>query len=160
MSYLYIFTGITLLLSLIANRVKTKKALKIAAKKLLNILPSFVQMLILVSVLLFLIPDHIIAKYLGESSNLTATVLGLIFGSITMMPGFIVFPLGGILLSKGVSYMTIAAFSTTLMNVGIITYPVEKQYFGVKLTILRNLISFVIAVIITLVIGIIYGEVF
>lgn len=160
MIYLYIFTAIALLLSIIADTKKTKKALKITVKKLLKILPSFVQMLVLVSILLYLVPDRVIVKYLGESSKLTGTILGLILGSITLMPGFIVFPLGGILLSKGVGYMSIAAFTTTLMNVGVLTYPVEKEYFGVKLTVLRNIVSFVIAVIITLVVGIIYGEVF
>ncbi len=38
--------------------------------------------------------------------------------------------------------MVLAAFTTTLMMVGVMTYPVEKEYFGAKVTIIRNLISF------------------
>jgi len=45
-----------------------------------------------------------------------------------------------------------------LMMVGILTYPVEKEYFGVKVTIVRNVISFGIALIIALIIGICFGE--
>ncbi len=160
MIFLYIVTLIACIFSVIADREKSIKALKVAVKKFLNILPGFLQMLIMVSVILYLIPDQIIAKYLGESSKLSGTIFGLIFGSITLMPGFIAFPLGGILLTKGVGYMSIAAFTTTLMNVGILTYPVEKEYFGVMPAILRNIISFLIAVIVTIVIGIFYGEVF
>lgn len=56
--------------------------------------------------------------------------------------------------------MNIAAFTTTLMIVGFVTFPVEKEYFGVKITVLRNVIGFFIAVIVTLVIGLFFGEVF
>ena len=160
MIYLYIFTGLAFITSLIKDLDKTKKALKIAVKKLVKILPSFVEMLILVSIILYLVPDRVIVKYLGESSQLFGLMAGLFFGSITFMPGFIAFPLSGILLERGVSYMNIAAFTTTLMLVGIITYPVEKEYLGVKVTIIRNVISFIVAIIITLMVGLFYGEVF
>lgn len=159
MIYLYIFTGIVFIASVIKDIDKTKRALKIAVKKLLKILPSFVQMLILVSIILYLVPDRVIVKYLGESSKSFGLLAGLFFGSITIMPGFIAFPLGGILVSKGVSYMNVAAFTTTLMLVGLITYPVEKEYFGIRLTIIRNIISLIVAVIITLMVGLFYGEV-
>ena len=76
-----------------------------------------------------------------------------------MMPGFIAFPLGGILLDKGVSYMNIAAFTTTLMIVGFVTFPVEKEYFGIKATIWRNIAGFIISALIAVATGVLYGEV-
>ena len=54
--------------------------------------------------------------------------------------------------------LVLAAFTTTLMMVGILTYPVEKEYFGAKVTIIRNVVSFFIALIVALVIGIFFGE--
>ncbi len=75
------------------------------------------------------------------------------------MPGFIAFPLSGILLSKGVPYMVISAFTTTLMIMGVLSYPVEKAYFGTKVTIMRNAISFCIALVVALVTGLFFGEV-
>jgi len=77
-----------------------------------------------------------------------------------MILGFIAYPLAGILIEKGVSYMVVAAFITTLMLVGIATYPVEKEYFGSKATIWRNVAGFIIAAIIAVFTGILYGEVF
>ncbi|MCK4795797.1 MAG: hypothetical protein KAT05_00370, partial [Spirochaetes bacterium] len=59
-----------------------------------------------------------------------------------------------------VAYMVVSAFTTTLMMVGILTYPIEKEYFGTKVTIIRNLISLIIAFIVAIITGIIYGEVF
>ena len=56
--------------------------------------------------------------------------------------------------------MVVAAFITTLMLVGVATYPVEKEYFGIKATIWRNAAGFIIAAIIAISTGILYGEVF
>ena len=116
-------------------------------------------MLILVSIILFLIPDEIILKYLGDENKFVGIILASFFGSITLMPGFIAFPLCGILLKKGVTYMVLSAFTTTLMMVGILTYPIEKAYFGIRVTIIRNMFSFFIAIVVALMTGIFFGEI-
>jgi len=146
------------LLSFIVNSKKTLMAIKIAVKKFVNILPAFLTMLILVSVVLFLVPDKVISNYLGNSNKFVGVTFASFFGSITLMPGFIAFPLCGILLKKGVPYMVLSAFTTTLMMVGVLTYPIEKEYFGMKVTIIRNVISFFIALIVALMTGIFFGE--
>ena len=160
MRYLYIVTVIAMVFSLVADWRRTLKAIKIAIKRFINILPAFLIMLILVSIVLFLVPDKVISRYIGSDNKLISTVLASLFGSITLMPGFIAFPLCGILLKKGVSYMVLSAFTTTLMMVGVLTYPVEKEYFGIKVTIIRNTISFLIAMIIAITTGFFFGEVF
>ncbi len=80
----------------------------------------------------FFFPDEVISNYLGHSSKSISVCLASFFGSITIMAGFIAFPLSGILLTKGVPYVVLSAFTTTLMIVGILTYPIEKKYFGQK----------------------------
>jgi len=160
MYYLYIITGLAVLISFIISRDKTLKAVKIAAKKLVNILPAFLIMLILVSIVLFLVPDKVISNYLGGNNKFIGVLLASFFGSITLMPGFIAFPLCGILLKKGVLYMVLSAFTTTLMMVGVLTYPIEKEYFGIKVTIIRNVISLFIALIVAVMTGIFFGEIF
>jgi len=160
MYYLYIITVFAILLSFIVNSKKTLTAIKIAVKKFVNILPAFLTMLILVSVVLFLVPDKAISNYLGNSNKFVGVTFASFLGSLTLMPGFIAFPLCGILLKKGVPYMVLSAFTTTLMMVGILTYPIEKEYFGMKVTIIRNVMSFFIALIVALMTGIFFGEVF
>jgi len=160
MYYLYIITGLAILISLISSREKTLKAIKIAARRFVNILPAFLIMLVLVSIVLFLVPDKVIVNYLGSSNKFLGVLFASIFGSITLMPGFIAFPLCGILLKKAVPYMVLSAFTTTLMMVGVLTYPIEKEYFGVKVTILRNVISLVIALAVAVVTGIFFREIF
>jgi len=160
MYYLYTITVFALILSFIANRKKTLMGIKIAVKKFINILPAFLTMLILVSIVLFLVPDKTISNCLGNSNKFISMIFASILGSITLMPGFIAFPLCGILLKKGVPYMVLSAFTTTLMMVGVLTYPIEKEYFGMKVTVIRNIISFFIAIIVALVTGIFFGEMF
>jgi len=158
--YLYIIAGIALLVSFAFSRERTLRAVKITVKRFITILPAFLTMIILVSIVLFLVPDEAIAHYLGGSDKFTGALFASFFGSVTLMPGFIAFPLCGILLEKGVAYMVLAAFSTTLMMVGVLTAPVEKEYLGIKVTIIRNVISFLIAIAIAVVIGISFGEIF
>ena len=160
MYYLYIVTGLAVLISFIVNREKTLKAVRIAVKRFVNILPAFLIMLILTSIVLFLVPDKVISDYLGVNNKFVGVLIASFLGSITLMPGFIAFPLCGILLKKGVLYMVLAAFTTTLMMVGVLTYPIEKAYFGVKVTIIRNTISFFIALVVAVMIGIFFGELF
>jgi len=158
MYYLYIITGLALLASFIANRERTIKAVKIAFKKLSKISPAFLSMLIVVSVILFLVPEKAILNSFGNNNKFIGVILASFIGSVTLMPGPIVYPLCGILLKKGASYMVLSAFSTTLMMVGVLTYPVEKEYFGAKITIIRNILSFFIALVIALITGILFGE--
>jgi uncharacterized membrane protein YraQ (UPF0718 family) len=160
MYVLYILTGIALVISFVINRDKTYRALKIAVRQFLNILPAFLFMLILISIALFLIPDEVITDYLGISNKYIALFVASVLGSAILMPGFIVYPLAGVLLTKGVPYMVLSGFTTTLMMVGVLTFPVEKAYLGTKVTIIRNIISFFIALIVAVITGIVFGEIF
>lgn len=159
MYHLYFITGIAVIISFIANRKKTVKAARIAFKRFTTILPAFLMMLMLISIVLFLLPEKVIVGYLGTHNTFSGLLVASVFGSLTIMPGFIAFPLCGILLEQGVAYMVLSAFTTTLMMVGVLTYPVERQYLGTKVTILRNAIGFVIAIVVAIVTGIVFGEV-
>ena len=155
---LYYIAGFAVLISFFTDREKTFKGLKIGWKKFSKILGTYLKLLIILSFIL-LISDQFIINYLGGQAPFIGMIMGLIIGSITMMPGFIAYPLAGILVSKGVNYMVVAAFITTLMLVGVATYPVEKEYFGIKATIWRNIAGFIISAMIAVATGVLYGEV-
>ncbi|NOR44542.1 MAG: hypothetical protein GQ534_03065 [Candidatus Delongbacteria bacterium] len=159
MIILYIITAILLLVSFFKSPQKTKMALKKAWKKFSKIVLPFLIMLMLVSIVFFLVPEDVIMKYMNDESKWFSIFLATMFGSISVLPGFVAYPLSGLLLEKGLSYMAISAFTTTLMMVGIITFPIEKAYLGVKVTILRNIISLFIALITAVATGLIYGEI-
>ncbi len=159
MYYLIIISGLALAISFFFSRENTFRAVKIAVRRFINILPVFLIMLILVSVVLFFVPDETIIRYLGTDNPFSSFVFAALIGSVTIMPGFIAFPLCGILLDMGVQYMVLSAFTTTLMMVGVLTFPVERAYLGAKVAVVRNVISFFIAIIVALVTGIIFREI-
>ena len=158
--FLYVVTGLALVISLIVSRERTLLSLRIAARRFINILPAFLIMLILVSVVLSLVSDEIITRYLGIDNKYAAVLFASVLGSVTIMPGFIAFPLAGVLLTKGVPYMVLSAFTTTLMMVGVLTFPIEKAYLGTRVAIIRNGLSFLIALVIAFITGIFFGEIF
>ncbi|WP_018248696.1 permease [Orenia marismortui] len=141
------------------DRDKTIKGLKLGFKKLTKNLAVFLNMIILVAISLYFISDELIINYLGNGNYLLSLVFAILVGSISFMPGFIAFPLAGVLLDKGVSYTVLASFTTTMMMVGILTYPIEKEFFGHKVAITRNLVGLVIALIVSAIVAMVYGEV-
>ena len=147
-----------MLASTIASRRKTLAALKIAVKRFAGILPMFAVMLILFAVVMTLLPEEVVVDLLGKNSGWRGIVTATVLGSVTLMPGFIAFPLCGALLNEGASYMVLSAFTTTLMTVGILTYPLERQYLGRNVTLVRNAVALVIAVIVAVATGIVFGE--
>lgn len=155
MNYIYILTIIAVIISFILDRKKTISAFMIGMKKLWKITPPFISILITVSIVLYLIPNDVIIKYLGTDDSFFGVIIASIIGSVTVMPGPISYPLCGILVDEGVSYSVIAAFSSSLMLVGILSFPIEKLYFGKKFAIMRNIISFVIALIIAFIFSLI-----
>lgn len=158
MNFILPLTIILFLLSFLKDREKSLKALIIAWKKFSKIFPAFIMMIIITSISLALLPEEVITKALDNENKFISLLLASSIGSVTMMPGFITFPLAGVLLKKGVTYMVLSAFTTTLMMVGVLTYPLEKAYFGAKVTIIRNLAGLVIALTISIVTGLFYGE--
>jgi uncharacterized membrane protein YraQ (UPF0718 family) len=157
---IYIITVFAVVASLLADRGKTVKSLQVAGRKMLKITPAFLMMTVLVSIALYLVPDETISRYLGHEDKVLGLVIAYALGSVSLMPGFIAFPLCGMLLEKGVPYMTLSGFSTTLMMVGVLTFSVERAYLGTKVAVLRNLIYLVIAVVVTIITGLCFGELF
>lgn len=155
---LYIVTAVALVASVVASRTKTWAALKLAATRFAKILPAFLTMLVLFSVGMTLLPREVITRLLGAESGWVGVAIAAAAGSVTLMPGFIAFPLCGALLEQGVRYMVLAAFSTALMTVGVLTYPLERQYFGRNVTLVRNAVSLLIALIVAVVMGLVFGE--
>ncbi len=153
--FLYGLAGIGLLMSFIKDRNKTKMALKKAWKSLENILPQFLSILIIIGLALTVLSPETITNLLGTSSGIWGVLGAAIIGSITLVPGFIAFPLAAALLKNGAGYMQIAAFISTLMMVGVVTLPLEIKTFGKRATIIRNISAFVFSLLAAFVIGVV-----
>ncbi len=158
MIVVYCLTVLALVASVLKSPDKTKLALRIAWSRFREVAPTFLQIVCLASVVLTLLPDDVVASYLSSENRWVALAIAAGLGSITLLPGFIAFPLAGSLLDKGAAYMVLSAFTTTVMMVGILTIPLERRYFGLKVTLIRNLAGLGIALAVALVTGWVFGE--
>jgi uncharacterized membrane protein YraQ (UPF0718 family) len=151
---LWIGTFVFLVISFTKDKVKTKQALKMAFGMGKGMLASILSIIFAIGLILTVFPPAEIANFVGKQSVLLATVVAALFGTITLVPAFIAFPLVGTLVGAGVGVVPSVAFLTTLTMVGVVTFPLEKKEFGVKFTAVRNGLSFLFAIVIALVMGV------
>lgn len=144
-----------LVFSFVKDKAKTRQALKMAFGMGKGMLVSILSIIFAIGLILTIIPPADIAGYLGDQSVLLATIGGALLGTITLVPAFIAFPLVGTLVAAGVSVVPAVAFLTTLTMVGVVTFPLEKKEFGIKFTVVRNGLSFLFAIAIALVMGVV-----
>lgn len=155
MVILYIVCAAALIASVIANPKKTKQGVKAGFKLFMKALPSFLSIILVMVVFLYFVPPENIVNVLSRGNEWFNVLVASIIGSIIIVPGFIAFPVAGILKDIGVSYGVLAGLTTSLMMVGVLTFPLEKKYFGKKFAFYRNIASFIIVLIISVVIGLV-----
>jgi len=131
-----------LLISFKKDRAKTVLALKKAWKSFTGILPPFLTVIFLISLVIVFLPQQAIAIFLGERSGILGYLIVSLVGAITLIPGFVAFPMAKMLLDQGAGVAQMAVFVSTLMMVGLVTAPLEIRYFRFKATLWRNLLAY------------------
>ncbi|APV44824.1 putative permease [Dehalogenimonas formicexedens] len=153
-----IFISVALILSALSfamDRQKTIAGFKRGWQMFSRMLLPFLNILIIVSVVLYLISPDDIQHYLGAGSGLLGFAIAAVVGSITLIPAFISYPIAAGLLQQGASYAVVGTFMTTLMMVGVVTLPLEIKYLGRQAAVIRNVLNFFAAIAIGLLIGVI-----
>ncbi|MDD2427099.1 MAG: permease [Eubacteriales bacterium] len=151
----YSIVGLLLLLSFFKSKEKTKKALKVAWKSFKGMAPGLFLLVGFVGITLGFITTDMISRVLGESAGIWGTLLAAAIGGTVLMPAFIAFPLGGTLLKAGSTVQTVTAFVSATVMVGVATLPVESKAFGKKFAIVRNSLSFLLALLLASLMGVI-----
>lgn len=144
---------ISLGISLYKNKQKSKKALKKAFMKGINLAPQLILIIVIIGFIFAFLPPATIKTFLGGELNAIQVIAAAGFGAIMMIPSLIALPLAGSLIEGGASYTPVAAFITTLTMVGFVTIPIELKELGKKITIYRNVLALIFAVIIALIMG-------
>lgn len=152
---IWVGTAVFLAVSFFKDKGRTKRALKAAFAMGRGMMGSILSIIFLIGLILTILPPERIAEFVGSQSLLWATVASAAFGTITLIPAFIAFPLVGTLVHAGVGIVPAVAFLTTLTMVGVVTFPLERRAFGLKFTITRNALSFVFAIGIAFAMGVI-----
>jgi uncharacterized membrane protein YraQ (UPF0718 family) len=119
-----------------------------------KILPTVFSIILLIGLLLTFIPKELITKIIGDKSGVSGTFAAALLGTVLHIPAIVAFPLAASLIEGGASISSVAAFITTLTMMGFVTLPLEIKEMGKKFALLRNGFSFLIAIIIALIIGV------
>ena len=151
--FLYALAITALAASYTRDKKKTRMALKKAWKSFENILPQFLSILIIIGLSLAFLDTEAITKLLGDESGTGGLLIAGVLGSIAFMPAFVAYPLAASLLQAGAGYAQITLFITTLMMVGIITLPMEIQYFGKDVAIKRTVLGLFHSIVCALIMG-------
>ncbi|MGC6173150.1 permease [Lacrimispora sp. 38-1] len=151
----WIVTLVWFFVSIAKDRKKTFGALKMSGGMMKGMAGEILAILFLIGLIMTFVPQDTVRHFMGKSNLLISTIIFALIGCITLIPAFVAFPLAGSLLDAGANLVPVVAFLTTLTMVGIVTFPLEKREFGLKFTLLRNSLSFVFAILIAVIMGVI-----
>ena len=123
-------------------------------KLLDNILPQFLSIILVIGITLAMLSPQEINNLIGRQSGWIGMLIAAIIGSVTLIPGFVAFPLTAALYKNGGGLIQLAVFICTLMAVGVVTLPAEIKYFGLKVSIFRNSLAFIYSFIAAILMGV------
>lgn len=154
---MYILAAALFGLSAWKDRGKTRQALVKGLRAIESILPQLLAVLFIIALVLAAFEPAAISRVLGEQTGFLGVLLAGVIGAITLVPGFVAFPVTGELLRHGAGILQAATFVSSLMMVGVVTLPVEMACFGKKAALARNglafLFSFGVAYFVSWVVG-------
>lgn len=144
-----------LIISFVKDRKKTVEAIKIGMISLLKLMPVLISITLMIGLLMGFVSPDMISKVIGENSGFKGVITSSLFGSVLHIPSIVAFPLSASLIERGASIMSVAAFITTLTMIGFVTLPLEIKELGKRFALLRTTFSFVAAICVAIIMGLI-----
>lgn len=128
---------------------KFKKAFKRLLNNLNKSIPILLGVMLLVGLVQSLIPKNFFTKVF-TGNRIIDPLIGAVFGSVAGGNPMTSYVIGGELLDRGISLLAVVAFIVSWVTVGIVQLPAESLMLGRRFALVRNLISFVFAILIAL----------
>jgi uncharacterized membrane protein YraQ (UPF0718 family) len=150
-----VFALLCLAASLVKSREKTGWALKIAFNAAKRIGPSVLAIIAVIGLVVGFVPPRWIASAIGGERGFLGVLIAALLGAVLFIPGLIAFPLARSVLDMGAGLTAIAAFVTTLTMIGFVFLPLEIKELGKKFAFIRNGLSFIAALVIAVLMGLI-----
>ena len=120
-----------------------------ALKSFGTILPVLIGVILLIGLFKIYIPPKLISSvFTGEL--LRDTFFGSMIGSVSAGTPITSYIIGGELLKEGVSLFAVTAFVTAWVTVGIIQLPAEASILGKRFALMRNVLSFLFSILVTI----------
>ena len=116
--------------------------LKSAGNMLIQLLPLLILALIVAGMVQVLIPQEMIARWVGAESGFRGLLIGTAMGGITPGGPFVSMPIAAGLLRAGAGIGTMVAFMTAWSLLAIARLPLEIGVMGWKFMLIRLACTF------------------
>ena len=124
-----------------------KQALAGALKSLFAIAPMLLAVIGLVGLFQATVTPQML-RSLFSGVPLHDTLIGTFVGGVSVGQPFFSYIIGGELLKEGIPLYAVTAFILAWVTLGVVQLPLEWALFGSRFTIIRNLLSFIFALLI------------
>lgn len=135
---------------------KFKQSIIKSATTFGNILPILIGVLLLVSFVIIVTPSNFFLNIFTNNPFIDP-FLGAISGSILIGNPILSYILGGEFIERGISEVAVISFMISWVTVGIAQLPMESLVLGKKFAIIRNAVSFLLSIIISILIYLTLG---
>ncbi len=130
------------------NNHFVKQCLK-AFKMIYTIMPMLTGVIGLVGIFnTYVTPERL--KSLFTGSTLIDTVTAAATGGVVVGQPFVSYIIGGELLANDISLYAVTAFILSFVTLGLVQLPLEYSLFGLRFTVVRNLLAFIFAILISI----------
>lgn len=124
-----------------------QKALVNAFKTLYTIAPMLLAVVGLVGLFeTFITPEMLQSFFTGVPVH--DSLVGTFAGGVSVGQPFLSYIIGGELLHEGVSLYAVTAFILSFVTLGLVQLPLEYSLFGMRFTVVRNLLALLFALLI------------
>lgn len=134
---------------------KVRVAATSAVKSFAGVAPTFLAVFGLVGLLEVFVPPAVVERYLGAEGSLAPLLAGALAGSVAAGPPAAGYPIASSLLKSGAWAPAVAAFIVSWTLVGVASLPFEARTFGWRFALTRNGLSFVFAILIGVMMGVV-----
>ena len=124
-----------------------RQALRKTANNFRQILPILLGVLLLIGLANVVIPKSYY-RCIFTRNPLLDSLIGAIFGSILAGNPINSYIIGGEMIQQGVGLVAVTTFLLSWVTVGIVQLPAESLMLGRKFALIRNTLSFIMAIII------------
>ena len=112
-------------------------------------LPMLFGVILLIGLFRVFVTKQMISSiFTGEF--LSDTLVGSVIGSISAGNPITSYIIGGELLEEDVSLFAVTAFMVAWVTVGIVQYPAEAAILGKRFATIRNIVSFILAILVSI----------
>ena len=130
------------------QRLSMYQSILKTAKIFLSITPMLLGVILLTGLFNTLVSEEMLHSVFN-GNPIHDTLFGVFIGGISVGQPVVSYIIGGELLQSGVSMYAITAFIISWVTLGVVQLPLELQFFGGRFMLQRNLLSFIFAVLVS-----------